>query len=128
MWLWAPAGQLFDLPRTQPRLWLGILAFYPLFSVYPQELVYRALFFARYRPLFSSARATAAASAAAFGFVHIVFQNWPAVLLTLLGGWLFADTYARTYSLRLVWLEHALYGGLMFTVGLGRYFYHGSVG
>ncbi|MDF7811068.1 CPBP family intramembrane glutamic endopeptidase [Hymenobacter sp. YC55] len=127
VWIFIPA-KLFDMPRTQPKLWLLILAFYPLFSVYPQEIIYRALFFARYRPLFRGAYATLLASAGAFGFMHLVFQNWPAVLLTLIGGWLFAETYARTYSLRLVWLEHSLYGALIFTVGLGDYFYHGNVG
>lgn len=126
VWIFTPA-QLFILPRTEPQRWLAILAFYPLLSVYPQELIYRALFFARYRPLFRGAYSMALASAAAFGFVHVVFQNWPALLLTLLGGWLFASTYARTYSLRLVWLEHSLYGALIFTVGLGNYFYHGSI-
>jgi hypothetical protein len=48
-------------------------------------------------------------------------------LLTLIGGWFFAETYARTRSMRLVWLEHALYGCLVFTIGLGDYFYHGNV-
>ncbi|MBC8084119.1 MAG: CPBP family intramembrane metalloprotease [Hymenobacter sp.] len=126
VWIFTPT-RLFELPRTQPRLWLSILALYPLLSVYPQEIIYRALFFHRYRPLFRSAYTTVLASAGAFGFMHLVFQNWPALLLTLIGGWLFAETYARTYSLRLVWLEHSLYGILIFTVGLGNYFYHGGV-
>jgi hypothetical protein len=126
VWLFAP-DKLFAMPRHQPRLWLLILLFYPLFSAYPQELIYRALFFGRYRPLFPNAQALLLANAAAFGFLHLVFQNWPAVLLTLVGGGLFAETYARTYSLRLVWLEHSLYGIFIFTVGLGEYFYHGSV-
>ncbi|UOG76692.1 CPBP family glutamic-type intramembrane protease [Hymenobacter tibetensis] len=121
-------GKLFNMPRTQPMLWLSVLVSYPLLSVYPQEVIYRALFFNRYRPLFRGAYATLLASAGSFAFMHLVFQNWPAVLLTLIGGWLFAETYARTYSLRLVWLEHTLYGILIFTIGLGDYFYHANVG
>jgi len=126
VWLFTP-DKLFELPRTRPWIWLAVLLFYPLFSVYPQEVIYRALFFGRYRLLFRNASTTILASAAAFGFMHLVFQNWPAMLLTLVGGWLFAETYARSYSLRLVWLEHSLYGILVFTVGLGDYFHHGTI-
>ncbi len=43
------------------------------------------------------------------------------------GGWLFADTYRQSRSLWLVCLEHALYGDLIFTIGLGTFFYHGAV-
>ena len=50
-----------------------------------------------------------------------------AVALCVIGGWLFADTYSRTRSLWLASAEHALYGCLVFTVGLGRYFYGGTV-
>src|SRR5262245_37901448 len=34
--------QLFDLPRSAPLRWALLLATYPLISVYPQELFYRA--------------------------------------------------------------------------------------
>ena len=63
------------------------------------------------------------ASAAVFGFGHIVFRNWPAVALTFAGGWLFATTYRRTSSLVLVSAEHALYGCAIFTIGYGQYFF-----
>jgi len=43
------------------------------------------------------------------------------------GGWLFGGTYRRSRSLGLVCLEHALYGDLIFTVGLGQYFFHGAL-
>ena len=49
------------------------------------------------------------------------------VVLTAIGGWFFATTYARTRSLWLASFEHALYGQLVFTVGLGQYFYGGTV-
>ena len=66
-----------------------------------------------------------AASAITFGFVHIVFGNWLAVLLSAIGGVLFSTTYLRTASLAVVCLEHALFGDFLFTIGLGRFFYHG---
>ena len=57
----------------------------------------------------------------------VVFRNVLSVVLTLVGGWLFARRYQRTRSLLAVSVEHALYGVLAFTVGLGALFYHGAV-
>jgi hypothetical protein len=47
------------------------------------------------------------------------------MILTFFGGYLFAYTYAKTRSLLLVSIEHALYGCLLYTIGLGRFFYTG---
>ena len=66
------------------------------------------------------------ASGLLFAFSHVVFRNWPAMALTLIGGVLFATTYRRTRSLLVCLVEHALYGLLIFTVGLGRYLYLGD--
>jgi len=118
-------AHLVDLPRQQPLLWLAVCVGYPVFSVYPQELLFRAFLMLRYAPLFRSPRARAAGSAVAFGFAHILFGNWLAVALTLVGGWRFARRYERSRSLLTVGVEHAGYGLIIFTVGLGRYFYHG---
>ena len=117
---------LFDLPRREPLLWLAIIVFYPLVSVYPQELLFRAFLLHRYRPVFGDGRWAAVASAVAFGYAHLLFGNVIAVVATIVGGWLFARRYQRTQSLLVVSVEHALYGITIFTVGLGQYFYHGS--
>jgi len=117
---------LLRLPREKPGLWLMIMCFYPLVSVYPQEVIYRAFVFHRYRRLFPQAWMRIAASAVAFGWVHVLFYNAFAVVLTLLGGVLFAWTYERSRSLLAVSIEHALYGCYLFTIGLGWYFYSGS--
>ncbi len=117
---------LFDMPRGQPLLWLAVVLLYPLLSVYPQELIYRAFLLHRYAPVFGTGRLAAAASAVAFAFAHLIFGNVPAVLLTLAGGWLFARRYQRSRSLLTVAVEHAGYGVLIFTVGLGRLFWHGA--
>jgi len=119
------AGLFLSFPKNKPLLWAAIMILYPLLSVYPQELVYRAFFFHRYKPLFANARTMTAASALAFAFVHIVYDNALAVGLSLAGGYLFALTYRKTGALLPVCLEHALYGAVIFTVGLGRFFYEG---
>ncbi|MEV0564019.1 CPBP family glutamic-type intramembrane protease [Dactylosporangium sp. NPDC050588] len=123
---WLAPDRLFDLPRERPLLWAAIVVFYPLASVYPQELLYRAFLLHRYAPLFPSPAAAALAGALAFGFAHIIFGNVLAVVLTLAGGWLFARRYQQTRSLFVVSVEHAAYALLTFTVGLGGFFYHGA--
>lgn len=117
---------LFSLVKRSPMFWAAIMLLYPLVSVYPQELLYRAYFFHRYQPLFGSGWAMLFASALAFGFVHIILGNWLAVGLSMIGGLLFSLTYWHSGSLLLACLDHALFGNFIFTIGLGRFFYHGS--
>jgi membrane protease YdiL (CAAX protease family) len=117
---------LFDLPRRNPWLWLAVMLLYPAVSVYPQELVFRSFLFHRYAPVFGEGAGLVAASAAAFGYVHIIFGNWFSVAASGVGGWIFAHRYLRTRSLFTASAEHALYGLMVFTIGLGRYFYHGA--
>jgi uncharacterized protein len=117
---------LFSFVKRAPLLWAAVMLLYPLLSVYPQELLYRAFFFHRYQPLFGSGWTMLLASAFAFGFVHIIFGNWLAVALCIVGGFLFAFTYQQSGSLLLACLDHALFGNFIFTIGLGQFFYHGS--
>ena len=66
-------------------------------------------------------------SALIFCFAHVFFINWVAPLLSLFGGLMFATTYSKTNSLLLVSIEHALYGNTLFFIGLGWFFWGGSV-
>jgi membrane protease YdiL (CAAX protease family) len=118
--------QIFDLPLRNPLLWIAVLIFYPLVSVYPQEVIFRAFIAERYAPLFGRGRGMALASAVPFGFVHIIFGNWFAVVLSFIGGLLFFRRYQASRSLLAAAVEHSLYGQLVFTIGLGIYFYHGA--
>lgn len=117
---------LFSFIKQRPLLWAAVMVLYPLLSVYPQEILYRAFFFHRYQALFGSGWTMILASALAFGFVHIIFSNWLAVALCVIGGLLFSYTYHQSGSLLLVCLEHAIFGNFIFTIGLGQFFYHGS--
>ncbi len=120
----AAPDQLFDWPRHRPLIWATVLVAYPLLSVLPQEVLYRQFLFRRLRALGLDDGVIALASAALFGFVHVIYRNVPAVALSAIGGWYFADTYRRSDSLALVCAEHALYGALVFTSGLGANFSH----
>lgn len=115
---------LFSLPRERPQVWVMVLILYPILSVIPQEVLFRSYFFKRYETVPHKARI--AINAFAFGWVHIVLQNWVAVIFSGIGAILFADTYLKTKSLAVVCFEHALYGCWIFTIGLGYYFYHGQ--
>ena len=116
---------LFGFVRSSPLFWALVMVLYPVLSVYPQGIIYRAFFFERYRPLFPASAAMILASAAAFGFSHIIFRSPCSVALTFIAGLLFAWRYHVTSSLLVSSLEHALYGCFIFTVGLGGLFYHG---
>jgi membrane protease YdiL (CAAX protease family) len=119
--LWDRA-HAFALVRERPWLWLLIAVAYPVVSVVPQEVVFRAFFLHRYRGILGGEATGVVGSAVAFGAAHLVLHNWLAVVLTLGGGFLFARTYLRTRSLPATAWEHALYGVGLFTVGLGRFF------
>lgn len=113
----------FILPAERPGLWLLIMVFYPIWSVYPQELIYRTWFFHRYKDLIRNETYLIILNALLFSFSHLIFRNLLVILLTIPAGLMFAYTYRRSNSLMVVFIEHMLYGNLIFTVGLGRYFY-----
>jgi hypothetical protein len=124
---WFEPELLFYLPRSRPFLWVVIMVLYPLLSVYPQGITHRLFIFHRYRRWTRSRWALILMSTTAFSFMHIVFRAPEALVLTFLGGFLFAKTYEETESLILSGIEHALYGNLAFTLGLGRYLYTGNI-
>jgi hypothetical protein len=133
-WLFVP-DRLFAFPLERTRLWLAVMMLYPVLSVVPQNVVYRAFIFHRYARLMPSAWSEVrqrwtmiALSAVAFSWAHVVFWNLFALGVTLLGGVLFAYTYQRSRSVAAASVEHALYGCGIFTLGLGVYLYHGAVG
>jgi uncharacterized protein len=115
---------LFTLIRTNPLLWAGAMGLYPVLSVYPQGVIYRSFLMHRYAPLAGHRQGLLLLlSAFAFSLMHLVFQNYVAVALTLPGGLLFAYRQEKSRSLITSSVEHALFGCLIFTVGLGSFFY-----
>ncbi len=116
-----------SFPRTKPLLWVVVMGLYPLLAALPQELLFRVFFFQRYKDLFASRTSLIFFNGLSFGLFHLFYANWYAPLLTLAGGWIFAYRYSLTRSLPIVALEHALWGNLLFTIGLGWYFYSGSI-
>ncbi len=66
-------------------------------------------------------------SAVLFSLAHLVFNNWQALVLTAIGGLMLAYTYHRSKSVICVSFEHAIWGNLSFTIGLGEYFSGGTI-
>jgi len=120
-------------PERFPGLWLRVMFLYPAISVVTQEIYFRVFFFHRYGPLFGSHHTAAiAVNAALFAFAHAaIFAyrhapfHWGAVALSFTGGLIFAYRFSRTQSFWAVALEHSLYGDLIFTTGLGVFFFTG---
>lgn len=119
--------QLFlEFPRNRPQTYQRIIMLYPLMSVITQELIYRTFFFHRYGVLFGRAWWLAIiVNGVLFGIGHIVIGTPLAIYGTIATGMLFAWRYVATRSLWAVVIEHTLWGWMVFTVGLGRYFFTG---
>jgi len=119
--------QFLAFPTQRTETWQRIMILYPLASVLVQELVYRTYFFHRYGPLFGGVPwIMIVVNGLLFGFAHVLFGNWVAVAGTALLGMLLAYRYATTRSLWAVCIEHTLWGWLVFTVGLGGFFFTGQ--
>ena len=119
-------GRFFSFPRERPGIWAAVVVLYPFLSAFPQEVIFRAFFFRRYRPLFSDADGMVIASAFFFAFTHIIFFSPLSFALSFFGGMLFGDRYRKTGMLIVPTVEHSLLGLTIFTAGLGRHFYHGA--
>jgi hypothetical protein len=122
-----------SFPNRAPDLWLRVMILYPAISVTTQEIFFRIFYFHRYAPLFGPYQSAAiVCNAALFAFTHATLFayrhtpfHWEAVAISFAGGLIFAYRFYRTRSFWAVTLEHSLYGDLVFTIGLGVYFFTG---
>lgn len=124
---WLLPWGLFSFPRNAPDLWLRVMIFYPLISVIPQAIIFLVLYFERYGMLFQSDRQAIIVNAVLFGLAHAFYLNPVAVLLSAAGGAAFAWAYRTKRSFWFANLLHAIGGCMVFTIGIGRFFYHGAI-
>ena len=113
---------LFNLPKNYFFLWVAVMIFYPIFSVIPQEIIFRVLFFERYSCLFKNQFLYLILNSIIFAYIHLVFQNFHAFFITLITSPVFAHAYVNK-SFKTCFLTHTIGGQLVFTYGLGKYFY-----
>mgnify|MGYP001455102972 FL=1 len=113
---------LFNLPKNYFFLWVAVMIFYPIFSVIPQEIIFRVLFFERYSCLFKNQFLYLILNSIIFAYIHLVFQNFHAFFITLITSPVFAHAYVNK-SFKTCFLTHTIGGQLVFTYGLGNFFY-----
>jgi len=114
---------LFNLPRANPWIYLAMCLFYPVFSAYGQEIIYRTFLARRYSGLFRKRWLFVLASAVAFSFMHIVYYNPVSMILTFIGGLYFARIYQLTGSVLFTSVLHGIFGMIFFGMGMGQYFW-----
>lgn len=118
---------LFFLAINQPMLLAMIWVLYPVLSALPQELVFRPLFFARYGALIPGGWAGITLNAALFSLAHLMFWSWIVAAMTFFGGLAFAYAYRVQRSFPQALALHSIAGIVVFTFGLGIFFYSGNV-
>ena len=114
---------LFSFPKNDFRLWIIVMFIYPFFSVIPQEIIYRVYFYHRYNKLFSgNLLLLTLLNLFLFSFAHIIFNNPHAIFITAIASPIFSYLYIKESFFTCV-LVHSLGGQVLFTFGLGKYFY-----
>lgn len=116
-------NSLFNLPLANPWIFVAMCFFYPVFSAFGQEVIYRTFLFRRYKLLFPGDWHFVLASGITFSFVHIVYYDPVSMILTFFGGLYFARVYQQTRSVLFTAVLHGLLGIMVFGVGLGQYFW-----
>ncbi len=111
---------LFQVVKQKPGLWVTILFIYTFLSVFPQEVIYRKFFYERYQQLFTNKKIFFLLNVSCFALCHLFLKSIPVLIITFIGGCFFAYSYEKEQSITWVSLEHALYGNLIFTLGLGE--------
>jgi membrane protease YdiL (CAAX protease family) len=97
--------------------------FYPVFSAFGQEIIYRTFLFRRYGRILPQQWHFVLASGLTFSFLHIVYYDPVSMILTFVGGIYFAKVYHRTRSVLFTSILHGVMGIMVFGVGLGQYFW-----
>ena len=114
---------LLSFPKDNFQLWVIVMFIYPFFSVIPQEVIYRVFFYHRYKKLFSgNLLLLTLLNLFFFSFAHIVFINPHAILITAIASPIFSYLYIKESFFTCV-LVHSLGGQIVFTLGLGKFFY-----
>ena len=93
-----------------------LLLFYLFFSVIPQEIIFRFLFFYRYKNYFDQ-NEILLLNSLVFCFCHIIYFDIYILLFSFFGNMLFSFNYLKNKSLLLVTIEHFLIGQTLIILG-----------
>ncbi len=107
---------LDDLDLTKYYFASALLLFYLLFSVIPQEIIFRFLFFYKYKYYFNKFEILLLNSLV-FSFCHLIYFDIYILLFSFFGNLLFTLNYMKNKSLLVVILEHFLLGQTLIILG-----------
>ena len=93
-----------------------LLLFYLLFSVIPQEIIFRFLFFYKYKDYFNKFEILLLNSLV-FSFCHLIYFDIYILLFSFFGNLLFTFNYMKNKSLLVVIVEHFLLGQTLIILG-----------
>ncbi len=116
-------ANLFNLPRANPWIFVAMCLFYPVFSAFGQEIIYRTFLYKRYSRIFPRSWHFVLASGITFSFLHVVYYDPVSMILTFSGGLYFARVYQLTRSVLYTSVLHGMFGMMIFGVGMGQYFW-----
>ncbi len=107
---------LNDIDLTKYYFTSILLLFYLLFSVIPQEIIFRFLFFYRYKDYFDKFEILLLNSLV-FSFCHLIYFDIYILLFSFVGNLLFMFNYMKNKSLLVVIVEHFLLGQTLIILG-----------
>ena len=93
-----------------------LLLFYLLFSVIPQEIIFRFLFFYKYKDYFNKIEILLLNSLV-FSFCHLIYFDIYIVIFSFFGNLLFTLNYMQNKSLLVVIVEHFFLGQTLIILG-----------
>lgn len=123
----AAPQRMFATLLDHPERLVMIAILYPLLSALPQEVVFRALYFRRYQEIMPTGYHGMILNAAFFSLAHLMYWSAVVTVMTFVGGLIFAWAHSVRRSFPMAWVMHSVAGFIIFTVGLGIYFYSGNV-
>ena len=107
---------LNDLYLKKYHITSILLLFYLLFSVIPQEIIFRFLFFYRYKYYFNEIEILLL-NTIVFSFCHLIYFDIYILLFSFFGNLLFTFNYMKNKSLLVVIVEHFLLGQTLIILG-----------
>lgn len=114
---------IIERPEILIMIWIG----YPIVSALPQELLFRPLFYIRYKTILPDGLRADVLNAGIFALAHLMYWSWIVALYTFVGSLVFSWAYRTRGSFLLTLLLHAIAGNILFALGMGAYFYSGNV-
>ena len=105
----------FDLKNLHYLILLSLI--YLMFSVIPQEIIFRYYFFIRYQNVFKNKYILITANSLIFSIFHVIYLDIKIIFITFIGSLLLSFNYVQFKSLILVILQHFFFGQILLMLG-----------